>query len=104
MKTTHFRFNLDVENPKWSDWKPVNLPVTIDFESQRIVIFSSKQQIIDFENPERENFSGYVTLSAYATDSNYRTIYIVFTVREDGNYSLLILYDDVAYGYKIIDK
>lgn len=103
LRATHFRFNLSPQNPKWSDWQQVSIPVTMDFQTKRIVVFSAKQQIIDYEELEREDFSDYINFSGYATDSKYRTIYIVITIREDGNNFLLILYDDVAYGYKMVE-
>lgn len=104
LRATQFKFTLTPKNPSWSVWQRVDIPVTMDFQTQRIVIFSAKQQIIDFEDLEREDFEEYVTLSGYATDSHYKTIYIVITLYKTGNNFLLISYDDVAYGYKLVDE
>lgn len=78
-----------------------NIPVTIDFNINRAVIYSERIQVIDFELLRTHvDEYGHNTIECTATDSDYKVIRFDIEVREDKNLTILYLYyTDFAYAY-----
>lgn len=88
----------------WSEWRPVEIEVSIDATTKHIVIYSSEMQIIDYQTIEKKEFSNCDAYGAYATDSNYGLIYISLYFFHSGELQLEIQYSDVAYKYQFKNK
>lgn len=78
-----------------------NIPVTIDFEKSRCIIFSKTNQIIDFDVFRKYvDEDNYTVLESNATDSEYKNIRFDILVHPTDNVILLsITYNDFSYIY-----
>jgi len=83
-------------------WKPVDMPVYIDLLNQRIEIYSQKTQIIDFYDMMETPFSDGLMYSAYGTDTDYRTIYVVIFLFDSGITYLEVNYSDLHITYNLV--
>ena len=87
----------------FSDWKNVNIPITVDFQRKKITIYSQKTQIIDYVGFSIEKTNEYTIMRSQATDTNYQTINVkLLTYNDNTDYLYLsIEYSDVQYMYLI---
>lgn len=84
----------------WSEWYPTEVEVSINTADKHIVIYSAKQQIIDYQTLVRKEYSNCNAYSGFATDANYGLIYISLYFFKTGELQLEIQYSDVAYKYQ----
>jgi hypothetical protein len=89
------------EDKNWSVPDSVSIPVYINYSNNRILIFSSTTQIIDYVNliPEEDGVAFY---SSLATDSNFLIIYITFYRLVNNDVYLEVHYSNVMIRYKLI--
>jgi len=97
--TSHFSAT-SLPKIEWSEWTPVEIQVSIDVSANRIVIFSSEQQIIDVRSFVKKTFPNCDAYGSYATDTNYGLIYVSLYFFTTGEVQLEIQYSDVAYKYQ----
>lgn len=102
-EVTYYRassFTINVNNT-WSDWLPSTVLVSVDNTINRIVIYSSDKQIIDFVGFDSETTSEYIMLTSQATDSNYKKIYIKIQIYDVNTIFLSVIYKDIQYIYQM---
>lgn len=88
-------------NSSWSEWTPLSpqLQMFMDSDRGRITIYSKKIQILDFVHLEEEEFQDGKTLSGWATDSEYKKVFIVITSMKDGSEFFSVFYPNFGYTY-----
>ena len=95
-----FRFTLDFDS--WSSWTNVNIPVLINFEEKRVIIYSKEKQIIDFDYLNKEVIDNCIVLDGIATDSNNKRVILVLNICEKITF-LSLMYDDISYTYELLN-
>ena len=100
-RATHYAISPYPE-VKWSQWYPVDIQVAMNAHDKRIEIANNEPQIIDYESLEVSETSAAKYFSGFATDSDYKTIFIVLAFFNSGEVQLTIVYSDVTYKYKLI--
>ena len=95
-----FRFTLDFDS--WSNWEKVNIPISINFDEKRIIIYSKETQIIDFNYLNKEQIDSCISLDGIATDSDNKKIILVLYICEKITF-LSLMYDDISYTYELIN-
>lgn len=83
------------------DKDEVDIDMTLNFDTQRLMIYSKETQIIDFEALRTyEDEDGYQVLEATATDTNWKNIMLKILVSsEKKSIIIVIAYPDYAYSY-----
>ena len=100
VNATKFRFTLDFDS--WSSWTNVNIPVLINFEEKRVIIYSKEKQIIDFDYLNKEVIDNCIVLDGIATDSNNKRVILVLNICEKITF-LSLMYDDISYTYELLN-
>ena len=100
LNAVKFRFTLDFDS--WSNWEKVNIPVLINFDEKRIIIYSEKTQIIDFNYLNKEQIDSCISLDGIATDSNNKRVILVLNICEKITF-LSLMYYDVSYTYELLN-
>lgn len=101
MRAVSFKYSID-GGEFWTNWTQVSIPVVLDFKTNRFVVYSSEEQILDFVHLNKTEDLDCITFDGYATDSNYKKVIIVLSIYQYHSY-LSIMYDDLIYTYKLID-
>lgn len=97
-RASEFTVNI---NKTWSDWMPSNVLISVDNTINRIVIYSSEKQIIDFVGFDSTTTSEYILLESQATDTNYKKIYIKIQIYDSNRIFLSVIYKDIQYIYQM---
>lgn len=100
---TYYRaseFTVNINNT-WSDWIPSNVLISVDNTINRIVIYSSEKQIIDFVGFDSTTTSEYILLESQATDTNYKKIYIKIQIYDSNRIYFSIIYNNLQYIYQM---
>lgn len=100
---TYYRaseFTININNT-WSDWIPSNVLISVDNTVNRIVIYSSEKQIIDFVGFDSTTTSEYILLESQATDTNYKKIYIKIQIYDSNRIYFSIIYNNLQYIYQM---
>lgn len=97
---THFAAKYSYESA-YGPWQSVNIPVTIDTDKNRIVIYSKETQIIDYVSPEIKEQDGYKYMTAYATDTKYKNIQVELWFMNTTTIVLRLRYLDFEYQYQL---
>ena len=100
-KATHYAIS-SYPDINWSQWYPVDIVVAMNAQEKHIEIANNEPQIIDYEKLEVTETSTAKSFSGFATDANYKTIFIVITFFNSGGVQLTIVYGDLTYKYKLI--
>ena len=100
VNSTIFIFTLDFDS--WSSWTNVNIPVLINFEEKRVIIYSKEKQIIDFDYLNKEVIDNCIVLDGIATDSNNKRVILVLNICEKITF-LSLMYDDISYTYELLN-
>ena len=100
VNATKFRFTLDFDS--WSNWEKVNIPISINFNEKRIIIYSKETQIIDFNYLNKEQIDSCISLDGIATDSDNKKIILVLYICEKITF-LSLMYDNISYTYELIN-
>lgn len=100
---TYYRaseFTVNINNT-WSDWMPSTVLISVDNTINRIVIYSSEKQIIDFVGFDSTTTSEYILLESQATDTNYKKIYIKIQIYDSNRIYFSIIYNNLQYIYQM---
>lgn len=83
----------------WSEWEDVDLIFIMDKNTKHIEILSEKIQIFDYTGFTQKNFNSGTIHGSFATDTNYATVYIEFTLYNAGLAFFTVKYSDIEYRY-----
>ena len=83
------------------DKDEVDIDMTLNLDKNRLIIYSKKIQIIDYEVlREYVDEDGYATLECTATDTNWKNIMLQILVNSERKSILvMIFYNDYSYCY-----
>ncbi len=90
----------------WSDWEDCNVSVTINFNNDRITIYSSKTQIYyitEYNDIEYDN-DGSRQLTFNCLDDDGLRCDVRYRIQEDGQKQLYVDYNDMMWVYNIIER
>lgn len=91
---------------RWGNWEYSNIPITINFSTNEIFIYSKEFQYYSIyqEGDVREDSNGGLTIKCYAYDKNQLRVCIKYRIDPYGVMQLYIIYDDFAFIYNIVQS
>lgn len=99
MKTADNRGNWS----KWSDWESCSILIVIDFDKERLTIYSHKTQVFDiisYEDWESDGEGGR-TMSLSCVDDEGLRCTLRYRQDKDGDLQLYVDYNNLMYVYNI---
>jgi len=85
----------------WSLGTPVYLDVNVNFNTQRVTIYSEDVQLLDFVTLNESYIDNGVVYSGYATDTKYVKVFIRFYIMTNNSMFFEVNYSDFEYMYKL---
>lgn len=88
----------------YGNWVDFNTPIDMsaNFDTKHIEIHTPKVQVIDFVLLKDESTSEVIKLTAYATDTDYKTIRItILKLVNNATNFFIVEYSDVSYMYAL---
>lgn len=83
----------------WTKPESTDIPIFMSTSKKRIEIYSKKTQIIDYVGFETTSTKA-ISFGSFATDSDYKKIYIVLYILNNVSY-LEVQYSDVNIRYEL---
>jgi len=85
----------------YGKWKPCEVNITIDFDNERIVIYSDEVQIMDIESIYNTKYPGYTMVICYTNDTQYNNCLLRLFIYDNGDLYIKLEYNNIVYKYKI---
>jgi len=82
-------------------WKQCNVDITINFETEQIIIYSSEIQIMDIESSYNIEYKDYTMVGLYINDTQYNKCLLKLFIYDSGSLYVKLEYNNIQYKYKI---
>lgn len=96
-------FNAKVVDSDWSGWKSSNVILKWDNMENKIVIYSTEIQYINYTDFEIRRVNESTVLYSTFKDRYKRLSVLLITIYDNGDIYLAIDYQDAQLVYKIVD-
>jgi len=84
----------------WTEWRSVDILITMDAEQNRIIISSKEPQIFVYSGFSSEEASDGILYSSYASDQNSGIVLIEIYSFYSGDSYIKVYYKNIEYKYK----
>jgi len=85
----------------YGKWKPCEVNLIIDFDSEQIIIYSEEVQIMDIESTYNIEYPGYTMVGCWTNDTQYNKCLLRLFIYDNGNLYVKLEYNNIIYKYKI---
>jgi len=91
-------------NKEWSGWYPEVMDIVVNFEEQRIIVYSNSEQVLDYIEMTKIEYKDYIYLKMPCNDTNYNLCIAELYIYKGGNSYLKITYSDyIQYKYRMTE-
>lgn len=103
--TTHYQahavnFKFDNDH-SYRGWQSCDVPIDFIFDSHRVIIYTTKQHIIDYGEVYKKEYKDYTYYTTFGNDTNYSYIKVEWFVYNSGTTIIKLTTKTLTFKYVI---